>query len=147
MRIYLPRFFTRDLAGNLAGLRDCCQEAAGLAAEALFFPELFLTGYYGEADPPAVRAAFAGCSALSPQMLCFFGTLSEEGYNRQLVYLAGREVARYEKVHLFEPNGEQELSRPGQPLRRAGARRLAHRALHVQRRAFPGAGPRTEAAL
>jgi predicted amidohydrolase len=113
MRIYMPRFFTRDLAGNLACLRRSCDEAAGLGAEALFFPEQFLTGYYGQTDLPAIREAFAGCSALSPQMLCFFGTLSEEGYNRQLVYLAGREVARYEKVHLFEPNGEQELWRSG----------------------------------
>ena len=109
MRLYLPRFYVRDLAGNLATLERDVDDAAAQGADAVLFPEVFLTGYTGKADPQQVHAKFAQLSARCPQLLCIFGSLTEGRSNRTNVYLAGRSIAHYDKVHMFLPNGEAEL--------------------------------------
>jgi omega-amidase len=113
MRLYMPRFYTLGLDANLANLRRDVEAAASDSCDAVMFPEVFLTGYHGANDPARVRGEFAALSTRYPELLCIFGTISEEGRNRLPVYLGGTEVARYDKVHLFHPNGEGELWRPG----------------------------------
>jgi len=109
VRLYLPRFYVRDLVSNLAALERDVDDAAAQEADAIMFPEVFLTGYTGVADPQQVHAKFAALSARHPQLLCIFGSVSEENRNRASVYLAGTHIAHYDKVHLFLPNMEHEL--------------------------------------
>lgn len=114
MRVYLPRFYVRDLDTNLASMHACCADAAALDCAMLVFPEQFLTGYYGADDLPRIKAELAAASRQHPELLCIFGTFTEDGANQQCVYLAGEQRARYTKVHLFEPNGEHNLWQPGE---------------------------------
>lgn len=113
MKLYMPRFYVRGLDENLAALRRDVAAAAAGGCDCIMFPEQFLTGYYGEGEAAALRREFAALSAEQPALLMFCGTISEDGVNRQCVYLGGRPVASYDKVHLFLPNGEDQLWRPG----------------------------------
>jgi len=113
MRLYLPRFYVRGLAENLAAMKHCAAEAGSADCDCLMFPEQFLTGYYGEGEAPALRREFAALSSEYPALLMFLGTISEDGVNRLNVYQAGRPLASYDKIHLFLPNGEDRLWRPG----------------------------------
>lgn len=109
MRAYLSRFYVTTLEHNLARLQADTAEAASLGCDLAAFPEQFLTGYYGDGEAVRLKAEFAALSARYPQMLCLFGTITEDGENRQYAYLGGEPRAYYTKVHLFEPNGEHEL--------------------------------------
>ena len=113
MQAYLSRFYVRDLETNITQMAVELSEASELGCDAVFFPEMFLTGYYGNHDVKRIRTEFAQQSARHPGLICFFGCISEDGHNRQLVYAAGKELARYDKVHLFAPNGEDEMWTPG----------------------------------
>lgn len=113
MKLYMPRFYVRGLSDNLAGLRHDVAAAAAEGCDCIVFPEQFMTGYYGEGEAGALREEFAGLSAEQPALLMFCGTITEDGVNRQCVYLAGRQVAAYDKVHLFLPNGEDKLWQAG----------------------------------
>jgi predicted amidohydrolase len=109
MRLYLPRFYVRDLASNLAAMERDIDDAAAQGCDAVMFPEVFLTGYTGKADPAQVHAKFAELSARHPRLLCAFGSVSEERRNRASVYLGGEHRAHYDKVHMFLPNGEAKM--------------------------------------
>jgi omega-amidase len=113
MRVYLPRFFVRGLAANLNQLELDLEQAAGLGCQMAVFPEQFLTGYHGEDDLPRIKQALGAASARHAGMLIVFGTITEEGRNRQYAYLGGAVRAYYDKVHLFLPTGEGELWEPG----------------------------------
>ena len=113
MRVYIPRFYVRDLAANLARMQSDLADAAEQGCDMAVFPELFLTGYQGQADPVHLRQELASASVAYPNMLCVWGAISEDGVNRQLVYKDGHELAAYDKVHLFQPNGEHEMWRHG----------------------------------
>lgn len=114
MRVYMPRFHVRDLNTNFARLHAGCDTAAQRGCELAVFPEQFLSGYHGENDLPRIKAEFTAVSAKYPQLLCAFGTVTEDGYNQQHIYLGGVARASYKKVHLFEPNGEHELWQRGE---------------------------------
>jgi omega-amidase len=114
MRVYMPRFNVRDLSANLARLHADCDAAAQLECELALFPEQFLSGYHGENNVPRIKAEFGAISAKHPELLFDFGTLTEDGYNQQHIYLDGEVRASYKKVHLFEPNGEHELWQRGE---------------------------------
>ena len=124
MKVYLSRWVCQDGAANLAKLEREGAEAAASGASLVVFPEGFLHGYTGRVDPSAARQAFAGLSSAHPEVLFVFGSLSEEGRSRLTAWAGGHEAARYDKVHLFEPNGELELWRPGD--RYAALRALGH---------------------
>lgn len=109
MRTYVSRFFTAGLKANIARMHAAVDEAGMLQCRLAVFPEQFMTGYYGEGEAGLIKQEFALASSRHPQLLCLFGTLTEEGVNRQYAYLAGQPRACYTKVHLFEPNGEHEL--------------------------------------
>ncbi len=113
MRAYLSRFVCSSVAENLRRLEWECQRAASLNAELVVFPELFLTGYRQELPPQRAREYFARLSRTWPEPVFVFGTLSEEGFNRLTVWRAGEQLAFYDKVHLFRPNGEHELWQEG----------------------------------
>ena len=113
MRVYMPRFHVGELGGNLSQMERDVAEAAEGDSDMVVFPELFLTGYRGENDLERIRHALAATSALYPGMVCVFGSLSEESRNRLIVYFQGDELVRYDKVHLFLPNNEQEFWEPG----------------------------------
>lgn len=113
MRLYLSRWVCLEVESNLRRLGEEAQAAVRGGAAVAVFPESFLHGYTQQADPAAVRRRFQEVSASFPGVLFSFGAFSEEGRNRMTVWQAGKELARYDKVHLFGPNGEFEIWQPG----------------------------------
>jgi predicted amidohydrolase len=109
VKLYLSRWVSLDVETNLSRLRDECREAVGAGADLVVFPESFLHGYTRRVDPDRVRAAFTAISASCPTATFAFGSFSEDRRNRMTLWRGGAERARYDKVHLFEPNGEREL--------------------------------------
>lgn len=109
MKLHLSRFTCLDLASNLRRMEAEATQAAEGGAELVVFPEGFLTGYTQGLDPALARERFRALSAAHPRTAFLFGTLTEEGRNRLTVWQEGRERARYDKVHLFQPNGEDLL--------------------------------------
>ncbi len=123
MRIYLSRWVSQDVETNLRRLQEEAAEAAAGGAEVVVFPESFLHGYTRTVDPDAVRRTFAATSEHDPDTLFVFGSSTDEGRNRMTVWTRGRQVAAYDKVHLFPPNREEEIWTPGDSyvaVRRAG---------------------------
>jgi len=108
-RIYLSRWVCLDVESNLRRVGEEADAAAAGGAELCVFPESFLHGYTRSVDPPRVRARFAEVSAGRPEIVFVFGSFSEERRNRMTVWRAGAEIARYDKIHLFGPNGEREI--------------------------------------
>ena len=109
MRVYLSRWVCLGADANLARAAEECREAVAGGADLVVYPESFLHGYTRTAAPHLVRAAFAEISAAAPETAFAFGSFSEERRNRMTVWRGGRERARYDKVHLFAPNGERTL--------------------------------------
>ena len=109
MKVHLSRWVCLDVESNLRRLREEAQRAAAAGAEMVVFPELFLTGYSRPLEPSRAREVFSEVSAAVPDALFVFGSISEARHNRVTVWLGGRELAVYDKVHLFHPNGEHEL--------------------------------------
>ncbi len=112
-RVYLSRWVCLDPASNLERVAAESARAAAGGADLCVFPESFLHGYTRRVDPADARAVFASVSAANPAVVFAFGSISEERRNRMTLWLGGREQARYDKVHLFEPNGEHEIWEPG----------------------------------
>lgn len=113
MKLWLARWVCLDVEDNLRRLPDACARAAGSGADVAVFPESFLNGYTRRVEPGRARDAFAAASAAHPGTAFVFGSFTEERRNRMTVWRAGREVARYDKVHLFEPNREREMWEEG----------------------------------
>lgn len=113
MKVHLSRFVCTDPASNLKRCQAEAQAAAEGGADLVVFPESFLHGYTREADPQAARRMFAALSGDHPGTVFAFGSMTEEGRNRMTLWRNGREAARYDKVHLFRPNGEEVLWQPG----------------------------------
>jgi len=109
MKIHLSRWVCLDVESNLRRLREEALRAAAAGAEMVVFPELFLTGYSRPLEPSRAREVFSEVSAAAPDVLFVFGSISEARHNRVTVWLGGRELASYDKVHLFSPNGEHEM--------------------------------------
>lgn len=113
MKMWLARWVCLDVEGNLQRARDEVLRAVSGGAGIVVFPELFLTGYTRTLDPAAARSLFAEVSGAAPEALFIFGSISEARRNRVTAWSGGRELAAYDKVHLFRPNGEHELWDPG----------------------------------
>ena len=106
MRVFLSRWVCQDVESNLRRFEAEVERAVGAGASIVVFPELFLTGYSRSVDLVALRALFARISAEAPEVLFVFGSISEDRRNRVTVWSAGEQIAFYDKVHLFRPNGE-----------------------------------------
>jgi predicted amidohydrolase len=113
VKVHLSRWVCLDVESNLARMAAEGRAAAAAGADLVVFPESFLHGYTRPLDPARARAAFAALSAAAPATLFAFGSLSEERRNRMTVWRGGEERARYDKVHLFAPNGERDLWQEG----------------------------------
>jgi len=109
MKAYLSRWVCLGAEDNLRRAREEALRAAATGAELVVFPELFLTGYSRPLEPSHAREVFSEVSAAAPGVLFVFGSISEARHNRVTVWLSGQELAAYDKVHLFHPNGEHEL--------------------------------------
>ena len=109
MKVHLSRWVCVDIESNLQRLRQEAIEAANDGAEIVVFPELFLTGYTRPLDPQRAREVFAEVSGGAPDVLFVFGSISETRRNRVTVWSGGNQLAFYDKIHLFRPNGEHEL--------------------------------------
>jgi omega-amidase len=113
MRVHLSRWICLDVESNLTRFAEEAARAAAAGADLVVFPELFLTGYTRRLEAERARAEFARASAAAAATLFVMGSFSEDGRNRLTVWLSGREVASYDKVHLFRPNREHEMWSPG----------------------------------
>lgn len=113
MKLHLSRFVCLDVESNLARMATEAARAAADGADLAVFPEAFLHGYSRTLDPKRARKAFSGFSAAHPRTVFLFGSFTEDRRNRMTVWKDGAELARYDKVHLFAPNGEFELWQPG----------------------------------
>ena len=113
MRVYLSRWVCQDVSSNLERFGAEVERALGAGARIVVFPELFLTGYSRVVDLEDVRGRFARISASAPKTLFVFGSISEERRNRVTAWAGGEQIAFYDKVHLFRPNGEFDLWDPG----------------------------------
>lgn len=114
MKVYLSRWVCLDAESNLVRAREEARAAAARGARLVVFPESFLTGYTRTVASERAREMFAGVSDACAETLFLFGSISEGGHNRMTVWAGGGEVARYDKVHLFAPNGEREMWAPGE---------------------------------
>jgi deaminated glutathione amidase len=114
MRVYLARWVCLDVESNLRRLVAEAAAAATSGAELVVFPEGFLHGYTRQVDPIRVRSTFAAISAAAPGTAFLFGSFTEERRNRMTVWRGGRELAFYDKVHLFPPHNEHLLWDPGE---------------------------------
>lgn len=114
MRVYLSRWVCLDVESNLENLRSEAGAAAASGAKLAVFPEGFLHGYTRQADPGRVRDAFASVSGSAPGTTFVFGSFTESRRNRMTVWQGGRELASYDKVHLFPPHNEHLLWDPGE---------------------------------
>jgi omega-amidase len=112
-RVYLSRFFCLDVETNLRRMAEECARAAGLGADICVFPESFLNGYTRRLDPAIAREKFSDLSRSYNGTTFVFGSISEDGFNRMTVWRNGRELSHYDKIHLFDPNNERDLWRPG----------------------------------
>ncbi len=114
MKVHLSRFVCMDPESNLQRCQSEAQAAAEAGAELIVFPESFLHGYTRSLDPEIIRPLLREISGDHPKSLFAFGSFTEEGRNRMTLWQRGEEAARYDKVHLFLPNGEATLWKPGQ---------------------------------
>lgn len=113
MRLYLSRFLCLDPDSNLTRMGLEADQAAEGGAELCVFPESFLHGYTRTVDPGEIRRHFRAVSQRHPGTSFLFGSFTEARRNRMTLWRQGEEIARYDKVHLFEPNGEARLWDPG----------------------------------
>lgn len=113
MRFHLARWVALDPESNLSRVSVEAEVAEASGADACVYPESFLHGYTRKLDPGRIRAVFREVSERHPRIVFFFGSHSEDGRNRMTVWRGGSEIARYDKVHLFRPNGEFEIWEPG----------------------------------
>lgn len=113
MKIHLSRSICLDLDSNLRRMEEDAFLAGDSGADLCVFPESFLHGYKRSVDPAEVRRRFTTVSSAQPQVAFVFGSFTEERRNRMTVWQGGEERARYDKVHLFGPNGEFDLWEPG----------------------------------
>ncbi len=106
MKVYLSRWVCQDVESNLRRFEAEVVRAVESGARIVVFPELFLTGYTRTVDLGDVRERLARISAAAPDVLFVFGSISEDRRNRVTVWTGGEQIAFYDKVHLFRPNGE-----------------------------------------
>ena len=106
MKVYLSRWVSQDVDSNLERFEAEVVRAVEAGAEIVVFPELCLTGYSRSVDVEEVRELFARISRDAPEVLFVFGSISEDRHNRVTVWAGGVQIAFYDKVHLFRPNGE-----------------------------------------
>jgi predicted amidohydrolase len=114
MKVFLSRWVCLDTETNLQRAVEESDRAVSKGARLVVFPELFLSGYTRKLDPARARRSFAEISERAAEVLFVFGSISEDGRNRLTAWLSGREVARYDKVHLFRPNREHRMWQPGE---------------------------------
>ena len=113
MKLHLSRFVCLEVDSNFARMELEASQAAAGGADLCVFPESFLHGYRRQVDPAVVRQRFRTVSGDCPGTVFVFGSFTEDRRNRLTVWQGGEEKARYDKVHLFRPNGEFELWDPG----------------------------------
>jgi predicted amidohydrolase len=113
MKIYLSRWVCLDSESNIERFAAEAVRAVGAGASIVVFPELFLTGYSRSVILAEVRELFARISADAPGVLFVFGSISEDRRNRVTVWSDGEQIAFYDKIHLFRPNGEFDLWEQG----------------------------------
>lgn len=114
MKIYLSRFLSTTKKENIKRIYKESEFAFKEKAKIVVFPELFLTGYNSFFDPKEARKIFEEISRSYSKTIFVFGTISENKRNRALVFLDGKEIMFYDKVHLFKPNGEDKMWEKGE---------------------------------
>ncbi|MCD4749575.1 MAG: hypothetical protein K8R59_09380 [Thermoanaerobaculales bacterium] len=113
MKIHLARWVCQEVETNLRRVKEEVCRAAMDGSAIVVLPELCLTGYRREVAPEVAREVFSAASRSFPDLLCVFGSISEDGRNRLTAWTGGEEVARYDKIHLFLPNQEEEMWQAG----------------------------------
>jgi predicted amidohydrolase len=114
VKVHLSRWVCSDAESNLRRCAEEAAEAASAGSELVVFPESFLHGYTQTVAPALVREAFSRISGTHAGSVFVFGSFTEERRNRTTVWRGGKEIARYDKVHLFDPNDERRIWEPGE---------------------------------
>lgn len=109
MLFYLSRWVCASFEENLKKLPAEVDIAVKKGAEIVVFPEIFLTGYSQRFEVEKIEKLFEKISKKYPKVLFVFGSYEKNKKNRLTVWFEGREVAFYEKVHLFYPNSEDKI--------------------------------------
>jgi len=117
VKLHLSRWVCLDAESNMRRVKEEICRAAMNGASIAVLPELFLSGYKRNVSAQTAREVFSSASKAFPSLLCVFGSHSEDGFNRLSAWKAGKEVAHYDKVHLFHPNREHEIWAEGERFR------------------------------
>lgn len=113
MKIYLSRWNCNVFQENINNLKLEVSKAVKKGSEIIVFPEIFLTGYKQKVANYKIEEVFKNISSKYFSALFIFGSYSKNKRNRLTVWYKGKEVAFYEKVHLFLPNGENKIWESG----------------------------------
>lgn len=113
MKIYLSRWNCISIRENLKNLIKESKIAHNKKAEIVIFPEIFLTGYEQKISPQKQEGHFKEISKNFKKTLFIFGSYTKNKKNRLTAWFEGREVAHYEKIHLFYPNKEDKIWKIG----------------------------------
>ncbi len=113
MLIFLSRWVCESFEENLKKLTKEVERAIEKNAEIVVFPEIFLHGYKQNYNVEKIENIFKKISKKNPKVLFVFGSYEKDKKNRLTAWYEGREVAYYEKVHLFYPNKEDKIWEKG----------------------------------
>lgn len=113
MKIYLSRWNCNVFKENINNLKLEVSKAVNKGSEIIVFPEIFLTGYKQKITANKIEEVFKSISSKYLSALFIFGSYSKNKRNRLTVWYKGKEVAFYEKIHLFFPNEEDNIWESG----------------------------------
>lgn len=114
MKIYLSRWNCNTFKKNINNLKLEVSRALKKKPDIIVFPEIFLTGYKQKVKENQVEEVFKNISSKFSSVLFVFGSYSKNKKNRLTVWYRGKEVAFYEKIHLFFPNEEDKIWKSGE---------------------------------
>jgi len=112
-----------DKKYNLATAKEYIMEAASAGAEMIFFPEMSFTGFSMNTELTGEDDGLT-CSIMQEwaddnNIAIGFGWVegTEESENKYTVVAPGEDdIANYSKIHLFDPEGEDEHFVPGEEI-------------------------------
>lgn len=113
MIVYLSRWVCEDYKKNLEKLKEEAKVCKEKKANIVIFPEIFLHGYKQNFSEKEIEETFEKISEEFKEIIWVFGSYVKGNKNRLSVWKNGREIAYYNKIHLFKPNNEHKIWEKG----------------------------------